>query len=136
MDINLWAVLTAGIVATIIGSIWYGPLFGKVFIQLMGMDKWSKEKQEAEKKKMGMTYGVQFLTSLVNFYALAWFMQELGQMSVTGGLFVAGVAWIGFVVPVKLGDALWGGNMKLFWIGIGNMLVTLLAAGAIIGAWS
>jgi hypothetical protein len=43
--------------------------------------------------------------------------------------------WLGFVVPIKLGDALWGGKMTMFWLGIGNMLLTLLAGAAIIGAW-
>jgi hypothetical protein len=43
--------------------------------------------------------------------------------------------WLGFVVPVKFGDAIWGGKMGLFWLGIGNMLFTLLASGAIIGVW-
>jgi hypothetical protein len=45
------------------------------------------------------------------------------------------LVWIGFVVPLKLGDALWGGKWPLFWIGIGYNLVYLLVAGAIIGAW-
>jgi hypothetical protein len=62
-------------------------------------------------------------------------MGRLNMLSVMGGLQVAGGIWIGFVVPLKLGDALWGGKMTIFWLGIGNMLVTLLAAGAIIGAW-
>jgi hypothetical protein len=53
-----------------------------------------------------------------------------------GGMLAAFIMWIGFVVPVKLGDALWGGSKKMFWLTIGNMLVTLLAAGAIIGAWN
>jgi hypothetical protein len=43
--------------------------------------------------------------------------------------------WLGFVVPVKLGDAIWGGSKTLFWIGISNMFVTLLVTAAIISAW-
>ena len=69
------------------------------------------------------------------FCVFAWLIGGLKQMSVAGGLSVAFWVWLGFVVPLKLGDALWGGKMTLFWLGIGNMLLTLLAAGAIIGAW-
>jgi hypothetical protein len=134
-DVNLLAVLVAAVASMVIGSIWYGPLFGKMFIREMGMDQWTPEKQAAEKKRMGMIYAVQFIASLVTFYALGSFMDRLGQESVAGGLKTALCVWIGFYVPFKLGDALWGGNMKLFWLGIGNMLLTLLAAGAIIGAW-
>lgn len=135
MDINIWAVIVAAIASMIIGSIWYGPLFGKIFMKEMGMDKWSKEKMEEEKKKMGMTYFVQFLASILMFYVLAMLTGKLEMMTLNGGLMTAFWVWLGFVVPTKLGDALWGGNMKLFWIGIGNMLATLLAAGAIIGLW-
>ena len=134
--ISSFAILASAIASMVIGSIWYGPLFQKPFIKAMGMDKWSPEKQAAEKKKMGKTYFIQFVASLVMFYVLAYFMDNMNQLSVGGGFMVAFWAWIGFVVPVKLGDAIWGGNMTLFWIGAGNMLITLLAAGAIIGAWS
>jgi hypothetical protein len=50
MDIHYWAVLVSAIVSMIIGSIWYGPLFGKLFMREMGMDTWSKEKQDANKQ--------------------------------------------------------------------------------------
>ncbi len=135
LSVNYWAILVSAIASMVIGSIWYGPLFGKLFMREMGMDKWNKEKQAAMKKTMGLTYAAQFIASLVMFYTLAGLMAGFGQMSVSGGLLIAFIVWAGFVVPTKLGDALWAGNKTLFWLGIGNMLVTLLAVGAIVGAW-
>lgn len=135
MQINYLAVLAAAVVSMVIGSIWYGPLFGKKFIRAKGMDKLSPEEQEKMKKGMAMTYLWQFIASLMMFYVLARLTGSLGQMSIHGGVTVALWVWLGFVVPLELGNALWGGKMALFWLGIGNMLVTLLAAGAIIGAW-
>lgn len=135
MNVNLLAVLVSAIASMVIGSIWYGPLFGKMFMSAMGMDGWSPEKKASMKKSMALTYVWQFIASLVMFYVLAKITGDLGQMTVNGGLMVAFWVWLGFVVPLKLGDSLWGGKMNLFWLGIGNMLVTLLAAGAIIGAW-
>lgn len=136
MYVNFWSVLVSAIVSMIIGSIWYGPLFGKMFMQEMGMDKWSKEKQDEMKKSMGLSYVAQFVASLVMFYFVAGMVVGFGHTTVAGGALVGALVWIGFVVPIKLGDAIWGGKKTLFWLGIGNMLVTLLAAGAIIGAWS
>lgn len=135
MEISYLAVFASAIASMIIGSIWYGPLFGKRFQQEMGMDKWSPEKQAEEKKKMGKLYGMQLVASLIMFYVLAMFIGNMSAMSISGGISVALWTWIGFVVPVQFGNALWGGNMTLFWIGSSNMLATLLAAGAIIGAW-
>lgn len=135
VEVNYWAVVVSAIASMVIGSIWYGPLFGKAFIKAMGMDQWSPEKQAEMKKGMTLTYLWQFVASLVMFYVFAAAMAATDMLSVMGGVQAAIWAWLGFVVPIKLGDALWGGKMSMFWIGIGNMLVTLLAAGAIIGAW-
>ncbi len=135
MDINYLALIVAAIASMVIGSLWYGPLFGKAFMRAMGMDKPSGGEQAEMAKGMMISYAVQFVASLVMFYVLAMFMGDLGQLTVSGGMMVGFWAWLGFVVPVKLADALWGGKMILFWIGASNMLLTLLVAGAIIGAW-
>ena len=135
VQVNFWAILASAIVSMVIGSIWYGPLFGKMFREAMGMNQWSPEKQAAMKKTMGMSYALQFIASLVMFFILSMFITKLGQWSMVGGLVVAFWSWLGFVVPIKLADALWGGKMVMFWLSISNMLLTLLAAGAIIGAW-
>lgn len=135
MEINFLAVLVAAVASMIVGSIWYGPLFGKMFIREMGMDQWTPERRELEKKKMGVSYTLQFIASLVMFYVLAKFMNDSSDLTVNGGIMTALWIWIGFVVPVKVGDAVWGGKWSLFWLSVGNMLVTLVAAGAIIGGW-
>ena len=133
--INYVAVFVAAIASMVIGSVWYGPLFGKMFMREMCMDKMTPEQMAEAKKGMWTNYVLQFVASLVMFYVLARFMGMLGALSVNAGLIVAFWVWIGFVVPVQLGQALWGGKMKIFWLSAGNMLVTLLAVGAIFGAW-
>lgn len=135
MHLNYLAIFVSAIASMVVGSIWYGPLFGKQFMTAMGMDKWTAEQQQAMKKKMGFSYLMQFIASLVMFFVLASFMTGLGQLSLQGGLIAAFWVWIGFVVPIKLGDAIWGGKMIMFWLGIGNMLITLMVTGAIIGVW-
>lgn len=134
MDINFWAILLCAVASMVIGSVWYGPLFGKKFREACGMDKWTPERQQAEMKKMGLTYFIQLIASLVMFFVLAMFIGDLNKLDLMGGIEVALWSWIGFVVPTQLGSAIWGGNMTLFWLGAGNMLLTLVAAGAIIGA--
>lgn len=135
MDINYMAVLASAIASMIIGGIWYGPLFGKKFMQETGMDQWTPEKQAEMKKTMGFSYALQFMASVVMFYVLSWIVNIATEMTLIESVFAAFMVWIGFVVPLKLSDAIWGGSKTLFWLNIGNMLVTLLVAGAIIGAW-
>lgn len=132
---NYGAILVSAIASMIVGSIWYGPLFGKKFMEVMGMDKMSAEQKEAMKKSMTMTYIGQFIASLLMFFVLDWYIITSVHTGVFGGVANAFGLWLGFVVPLKLGDALWGGKMALFWLGIGNMLITFLVAGAILGGW-
>lgn len=134
-DINIWAVLVSAVASMVIGGMWFGPLFGKQYMRAIGMDTWSPEKQAAEKKKMGISYFGQFIASLIMFYILAWLIGGLDRMTLGGGVTIGFLSWLGFVVPTKFGDAIWGGKMILFWLAIGNSLITLLVTGAIIGAW-
>lgn len=134
-QINFWAVLVSAIASMVIGSVWYGPLFGKMFMQAMGLDKLSPEEQTKMKNTMMRSYALQFLGSVVMFFVLAWYITTSIHAGIFGGVANAFGLWLGFVVPLALGNAVWGGKMKLFWLNIGNMLITLLVAGAIIGAW-
>ena len=134
MYMSFVAILLAAIASMIIGSIWYGPLFGKMFMHEMGMDGWSSEKQAAMKKSMTATYIWQFVASLVMFFVLDGFMVAFQRVTVMSGLHIAFFAWLGFIVPLKLGDSLWGGKMTLFWLGAGNSLITILVGAVIIGA--
>ena len=134
VTVNFWAVLVSAVASMVIGSIWYGPLFQKPFSKAMGMDNMTEEQRQAMKKTMMPAYIKQFVASVLMFYVFAWLLGALGATTPMNGIQVAFWVWLGFIVPVKFGDALWGGKMMLFWLGIGNMLLTLAAAGAIIGA--
>ena len=133
--INYWAILVSTLVAMVIGFIWYGPLFGKVFSQAAGFDKKTPEEQAVMKKGMWKGYVFQFIASLLMFYVLAWIEYYIFAWGPWEGMQVAFWMWLGFVLPVKFSDMLWGGSKTLFWLSVCNMLLTLLIAGAIIGAW-
>jgi hypothetical protein len=135
MENNYWAVLVSAVASMVIGSIWFGPLFGKQFMQASGMDKWTPEQRAEATKAMMNSYLIQVVASLLMFYVLAHFISGMDAMTTTGGMTAAFWIWLGFVVPVKIGDAIWGGSWKLSTLTAGNMLVTLLAAGAILGSW-
>ncbi len=134
-NLNLWAVLVATVSSMVVGSIWYGPLFGKMFMKEMGMDTWSTEKQAAMKKTMGLSYLAQFIASFVMFSVLSGIIVGFGHATLVGGAMTGVILWFGFVVPLALGNLIWGGKKTLFWLNIGNMFITLLVAGAILGAW-
>jgi hypothetical protein len=141
MTINYLAVLVCAIISMIIGSIWYGPLFGKTWMKIMGADSMSAEKKEAMKKSMGVMYFIQFILSLITATVLAYFI-NIAAMSVpmVSGVCIAIIAWFGFGLAIHAGGALWSGKpkkiaCKMFCIAAGAQLITFIAFGLILGAW-
>ncbi len=128
VPVNYVAVLLSGILAMVMGFLWYGPIFGKEWTRLVGF---TPEKMAKAKKNMPQTYGIMFISSLVMAYALAHFVWYAAPGSLT--LFIsvktAVWAWIGFVATVSLSRFLFSPERKsinLFLIDVGYYLVSLV----------
>lgn len=138
VPVNYMAVFGAAVVSMVIGSLWYGPVFGKVWMKEMGI---SKEKAAAAKKKgMGMSYGLMFVGSLIMAFvlshALVFAQTYMGVSGASSGLSTGFWNWLGFVMPVTLGSVLWEGkSWKLWKLNNGYYLVTLLAMGVVLAMW-
>jgi len=134
-DINYLAVLVAAVASMALGFLWYGPLFGKTWAQLMGFDK----KKMAEAKKKGMpkqTWVLMVAGTLVTSYVLAHFVDYLDATNVAGALQAGFWLWLGFIVPVQLGMVLWEGKpWKLYVINVAYYLVNLSVMASILALW-
>lgn len=135
MSANWWALLVSAVAAMVVGAFWYGPLLGQQWMHAMGWDPNDKAKMEQMKKGVGLNYFWQFIASILMAYILSSFIYSMNMAGWMGGVTVAFWAWLGFVLTIKFGDSLWGGRKALFWISSGNMLITMLVMGAILGAW-
>ena len=132
--VNYLAVLLCAVSSMIIGIVWYGPLFGKEWMKMVGM---TKEKMEKTKEGMAQTYGIMFISSLVMAYVLAHFIwyASPGTATVLIGVKTAIWAWLGFVATVMFSKFLFSVDkkpMKLFFIDSAYYLVTLMVMGFII----
>ena len=141
VNINYLAVLVAAIVSHILGFLWYGPLFGQMWISLMKFDK--KKVQEAQKKGMkGMwkTMALSFLASLVTAWILAHsiiFASDYLKISgLLAGLMVGFMTWLGFYATTMLGSVMWEGKpAKLYFLNVSYYLVSLLLMSSILSLW-
>lgn len=125
----------------IVGSIWYGPLFGKLWMEGMGFDPNNQDFKAKMKKSAGPAYGQMFVLALLEAFVLAhiiWaFRTALPPMSdlasgLQGGLW----CWLGFILPIKYGDKLWGGKkFKYVAIDLAYYLVVALIMGSVISFW-
>jgi hypothetical protein len=136
--INMVAVLVAAASSIVLGFLWYGPLFGKPWMAMMGFTKDSMEKAKA--KGMTTNYLVMTLGSFLMAYVLAHSLEFASVYTktygVSAGLMAAFWSWLGFVAPVQVGDQLWGGKpWKLFLITGGYYLVSLCIMGVILASW-
>ncbi len=135
VDINYLAVLVAAIASMVVGFLWYGPLFGKQWVQLMNFDK--KKIDATKKKGMGKTFAIAFISTLIMSYILAHFVDYTQAKTVAEGAVAGFWIWLGFIATVQLGIVLWEGKpLKLYLINATHYLVTLVIMSAILAVWA
>ena len=127
LAINPWAVLVAGIVHMVTGLIWYLPnVFGKQWSKLTGKD--------LSPARQWLPVGV--LGHIAMVLVLSVLLRLSSVTSVPGGLIVAGLVWIGFIVPLEVGELIWEKiAFRLFLIRIAEHLVALGLACIILSIW-
>ena len=133
-NVNLLAVLVAGIVAMIIGSLWYGPLFGKAWMRLSKMTP--KDMDAAKKKGMGKYYFAAFIIALITMYFLAVFLKSFGATTILDSIVISFFVWLGFMATYSLSDVIWGRKpFALYLMRVVETLITFEAAGIILTLW-
>jgi hypothetical protein len=138
ITINYLAVAACGVLSMGLGTLWYGPLFGKPWMKMMGI---SKGEMNAETKKAMMkSYSLMFAGSLITAFVFAHVLDSFaiaqGTSGISAGLMGGFWMWIGFMAPVTLGSTLWEGKpWKLFAINSGYNLVFLMLSGVILSLW-
>ena len=125
--INLWAVLVAGLVHTVMGLIRFMPkLFGNSWIQLTG--------QEMKPVRQWIPAGL--IGHQVMAFVLALIINLANVRNMAGGIVVGVLVCLGFMATLEIGELIWEKiPFKLFLIRVGNQLVGLGSAGAILAVW-
>jgi len=131
--VNFISVVLGAVAYMVVGMIWYGPLFGKAWMKLVGLTK--KDLAKAKKKGMGKTYAGNFAATLLTVYVLALFLELFANKSVQTGMLLGFWIWLGFLATSQLNTVFWEGKpFRLYMINASMMLIGLVAAGAVIGA--
>jgi hypothetical protein len=126
-NINIVAVLVAGFAHMAVSLIWFRPeLFGKQWMELT--------KQDMKPARQWIPAGI--IGHVVIALALAVIVYLANATTMVEGIVVGILIWISFVVTLETGELIWEKiPFKLFMIRIGNHLVALSVAGAILAAW-
>lgn len=131
-NLNFLAVLVAAFSAFFIGWIWYGPLFGKKWMELNGFTK-----ENMSQKKwlpLPLIMGINYIATLLAAFSLAMFLGT--ESDAVFGIFAGLMIAIFWIATSRLNDVLYEQKpMGLFWINVGYNVAIYVIMGAIIGAW-
>jgi len=129
--VNWFGIILAAIAQMVVGFIWYGPLFGKTWMSMMGINT-----QRMSREGMGRTYAIQAVGSLVTAYVLAKLVGMMGAKTLAAGVQAGFWVWLGFVATVTLGSVLYERrSWNLYVLNNGYQLVSLAIMGAILVRW-
>jgi len=141
LHVNWLAILTSVVASFAIGSLWYGPLFGKIWARAMGFD--------AATRPTGVQIARGSLLNLVGTLLMAYVLAHdvsvwrpstwnagSDRASWAYGFYAGHFVWLGFVVPVLLnGVAFERRSFKVFAIAAGYQFLSLQAMAMILAFW-
>lgn len=135
--INYYAVLAGAVVSMIIGVVWYGPFFGKKWLEIIGANEATLEARKEMQKKAGPLYGVQFILTLFQVLVLAHLIADTTRV---GGTERALWIWAAFVIPTLAGAVMWtnepsSNKWARFLIQGGYQLMIFIVFGLLLQYW-
>lgn len=146
IPINWLAIVVASISSFVIGALWFGPkTFYPVWIRALGREV-PTERVEMTGAETAVMFGGTFVAALVQAGTLGII---IAGIRVVGAVDAGTGAWIGFVLSVAFGafaslsHRMFGQpdhrvfrSLKVWIIEVGQDVVALTVAGAILGAWA
>lgn len=139
---NILAMIAAVLANMFIGFLWFGPIFGRPWAKEMGynIDEMKPDSAQMTKSMILMIVGtilsVFVLAHIVEVWRPSVWGQGADQAAWTYGFFSGFFTWIGFHVPMLLGQIAWESrSWKLFIINAGYHFVSLQAIGMILSYW-
>jgi hypothetical protein len=125
------AVVVAAVVALVIGFIWYSPrVFGSRWMAYLG----TTQAQLGNPGPTGIAVGV--VASLLNAWVLAVLSLNLGGKTLTDGVLLGVLAWLGFMATITAAQISFEKKPWGLWVlnNVHNLLVQV-TMGAIVTAW-
>ncbi len=138
MDTNTWVILVSAVLAMAFGALWYGPLWGKLWLEVSGATEADMARREEMMKETNVLYIIQFGMTVIQLYVLSHFIDFAWDDM--AGIGTVLLAWLGFVVPTIAGLAMWNARPRkarivMFLLSAGYQFVCFLAFGIILSLW-
>lgn len=128
-SVNYIAVVLGAVLNMILGMLWYGPLFGKLWLRLI--DKKAEDIQGSPR-----LYVFSFVAAILAALTLALVVGAFGATGFFRGVLSGGVVWLGFVATVTLTFSIFEGPKLSVWLlFILYQLVIFMIEGGLFAVW-
>ncbi len=128
-EVNYIAVVLGAVFNMILGTLWYGPLFGKTWLKLI-----NKKQEELESKPW--LYVASFVAAFISALTLALIVEAFGVTTFFAGLLVGVIVVIGIVATVTLTFSIFEGPPLGVWLLFGMyQLIIFAVEGGVFAVW-
>ena len=128
-DINWIGVAIGAVFSMVLGTLWYGPFFGKLWMKLIG-------KSKEELSGPGPQYILTFIAAFVSALVLNLIVIAFGVDTWYGGLAAGAVVWVGIGVTNTLTTSIFNETHVGVWgLFAAYQLVVAAAEGVLFALW-
>lgn len=128
-NINWLSVVIAAFSTFLVGGVWYGPIFGKSWMQAFGYTE-----EDLKKRSVPKTFGLSLVLAFIAALILDMFIGPEADIifgSMAG--FIAGLGWVSTFLGILYLFEMQ--TMKVFLINAGYCVLSLTLMGLILGSW-
>jgi hypothetical protein len=130
-NLNYLAIAISTVTYFVLGALWFGPLFGKSWLKLVGLSV-----TEEDKKNALFMFAKTFILDFIITFSVAVIIHLLKPTTVSSALQVSILIGLGFVVAPFLGNYMYAKrSMKLFTIEAGYHIVCIIIVSIILTIW-
>lgn len=135
VHLNYWVIMACVILYLVLGTLWYGPLFGKQWKKAMGWDPNVKPAPEM-KKRMWKSMLVTAITAFLMAWVMAYFVEYTLATTWWEGAYTAFWVWVGFQLTLIVQSVIYDKkSLKASVIEAAFQLVALAMTGGILATW-
>ena len=127
--VNYIAALVGAVFNMILGTLWYGPLFGNLWLKLI-----DKKKEDIEGNPL--MYVFSFIAAFAAAIVLYLAVTAFGATTFIAGLLIGLIPWAGFVSTVTLTFSIFEGPKLSVWLlFVAYQFVIFCVLGGVFAVW-
>ncbi len=129
-------ILLGAVILFVFGFLWYGPVFGKHWVKMIGMT----DAQIAEGKRKGMSHMIPqmviaFVLCLISASVLKYLIPNTG-IDFSAFLKSITLIWFGFVLPLHMNGYLWEKkSLKLTMFNCAESILGFIVLAGVVYFW-